>query len=55
MIKFEFSNQWKHNNFERIYIEPLRFRFSTNRISWYAWYVDLVILNFEFEMYWDRR
>ena len=55
MIKFDFTNKWAFSDDARFYFEPIRFRFSMNKISWYAWYIDLVVLNFEFEMYWDRR
>lgn len=55
MIRFEFTNKWKYNDDARFYFELIKFRFSINKLSWYAWFVDFTILNFEFEMYGSRR
>lgn len=55
MIKIKIDSLWKHTDKDRLFFEPIRLRFLASSCAWYAWYIDLVVLNFEIEVYWARR
>ena len=54
MIKFEFTNMWTYNKLSKQYFELITCKFMASKSSWYRWYFELTILNFNIELYWEK-